>query len=286
VSSWPSATTRLVALLGDPVRHSLSPLMHNAAFREQGIDYVYLALPTAAVDLRRVVDVLGTIEAVGANVTIPHKETVVGICDRLTEEADLVGAVNTLTWTADGLLGENTDAIGLGQVLRDDIGLPGRASAAVLGTGGAARACAVALGRTGSPVTFIGRRLDAAEELAALAERCGAEAADGLDLTEEDVVGEAVATAALVVNATPLGMAGERLPGAFHHLTPGQIALDLVYRPPETPFLRSAREAGAETVHGVGMLVAQAAVSYRLWTGREAPTATMSAVALSALAGR
>lgn len=279
----PVASTRLVALLGWPVRHSLSPLIHNAAFREQDVDLVYVALPTLPADLGAVVSVLGRVEAVGANVTVPHKEAVIACCDRLTDEAELVGAVNTLLWQPDGLVGDDTDALGLGAVLRNDVALPPGASSVVLGTGGAARACAVALGRAGSFVTFVGRRVDAAEELAELAIECGAPEGRGIGLDETSWVADAARDATLVVNATPLGMAGEELPDPFGSLRKGQVALDLVYRPVETPFLRAAREAGVETYHGLGMLVAQAAESYRRWTGLEPPTATMSAVALAAL---
>ena len=108
---WPQASTRPVVLLGWPARHSLSPVIHNAAFAADGLDLVYLAAPCAPEGLRQVVGALGTIGAVGANVTVPHKRAVVAHCDRLTDEAELIGAVNTLSWTDDGLLGDNTDAV-------------------------------------------------------------------------------------------------------------------------------------------------------------------------------
>jgi shikimate dehydrogenase len=110
---WPTASTRLLALLGWPARHSLSPVIHNAALREQGLDLVYLALPTPPDRLRAAVEGLTAVGAVGANVTVPHKQEAVGLCDHLTPEAELIGAVNTLAWTTDGLLGDNTDAVGL-----------------------------------------------------------------------------------------------------------------------------------------------------------------------------
>lgn len=280
---WPTAATRFVALLGWPARHSLSPEMHNAAFAEHRLDLVYLALPVPPERLLAVVEALGSVGAVGANVTVPHKQTVIAACDALTEEARLVGAVNTLSWGPDGLFGDNTDASGLQTVLSDDIGLRGGAACVVLGTGGAARAAAVALGRLGAQVTVVGRRPQAAAELAGLAGRCGAAGAQGIDLAEGELVASAVEEAAVLVNATPLGMSGESLPAPFHALRAQQVALDLVYRPPETPFLAAARAAGAETHHGLGMLVGQASASYRRWTGREAPVGTMSAVALRAL---
>lgn len=280
---WPSAATRPVALLGWPVRHSLSPAMHNAAFREVGLDLVYLALPTPPEALGTVIDALGSVGAAGANVTVPHKESVLRRCDELTAEAELVGAVNTLSWTAEGLLGDNTDAVGLEQVLGRDLGLQPGAPAVVLGTGGAARATVVALGRLAAPVTVVGRRPDVAQRLADLAAAAGSPETDAVDLAERDWVVAAVRQAELVINATPLGMGEERLPDPFRELTEGQVAYDLVYNPPDTPFLQDARSCGAEAHHGLGMLVAQAAASFRRWTGQEAPAATMSAVATAAL---
>ncbi|MDP9021856.1 MAG: shikimate dehydrogenase [Actinomycetota bacterium] len=280
---WPTASTRLVVLLGWPVRHSLSPVMHNSAFREQGLDLVYVVLPTPPDALATVVEALGAVGAIGANVTVPHKEEVTGLCDRLTDEARLVGAVNTLVWGPEGLVGDNTDAVGLGRVLQEDFNLPPGAPTVVLGTGGAARACVVALGRVGVPVTVIGRRRDAADDLAGLAERCGAPQGRAIGLDEDTWVGEAVAESVLAINATPLGMAGEPLPDPFHQLRADQMALDLVYRPAETPFLEAARASGAEAHHGLGMLVAQAAASYRRWTGQDAPIGIMSAAAVAEL---
>lgn len=280
---WPTSRTRPVVLLGWPVAHSISPAMHNAAFREQALDLVYLALPTSPGDLHRVVDALGAVGAVGGNVTVPHKETVRLLCDSLTEEAELVGAVNTLVWDADGLRGDNTDAVGLEGVLGEELGIGPADGAVVLGTGGAARAAVVALGRLGCAVTVVGRRPDAAETLASLAETAGASEVDAIDSADPTWVPAAIGRARLVVNATSLGMAGEELPAPFHALGSGHIAYDLVYNPPETPFLASARAAGAEAHHGLGMLVGQAAASYRSWTGQEAPRSTLSAAALAAL---
>lgn len=286
LATWPSATTRLVALLGWPARYSLSPTVHNAAFRELGLDLVYLALPTPSERLAEVVGALEAVEAVGANVTVPHKRAVVACCDELTEEARLVGAVNTLSWTADGLLGDNTDAVGLGHVFRDDLGTRPEDRVVVLGTGGAARATVVAAARHGCPVTVVGRRADAATELAELAGRAGAPQSGAVDLADVEAVGGAVAEAGVVVNATPLGMRGEALPDAFLDLRAHQTALDLVYDPPETPFLLAARERGADAHHGLGMLIAQAGASLQRWTGHAPPLNTMSAVALHALAAR
>jgi shikimate dehydrogenase len=280
---WPTAATRLLALLGWPARHSLSPVMHNAALREQRLDLVYLALPTPPEAVATVVAGLGAAGAVGANVTVPHKRAVVDLCDHLTPEADLIGAVNTLVWNTDGLLGDNTDAAGLRAALTADVDVHATDPVAVLGTGGAARAAVVAVGRLGCPVTVVGRRAEAADELAALATAAGASDGRGVDLADEEAVDEVVGAARIVCNATPVGMAEDRLPARFEALEPGQIAYDLVYTPAVTPFLRAAKERGAEWHNGLGMLIGQAAASYRRWTGQEPPEATMSAAALGAL---
>lgn len=282
---WPSAATRLVVLLGWPARHSLSPQMHNAAFAEHDLDLVYLAAPTPPESLAGVVAALGNMGAVGANVTVPHKQRVLELCDHLTDEARLVGAVNTLAWTADGLVGDNTDATGLQGALHADIGLGGGERYVVLGTGGAARAAVTAVGRLAGQLTVVGRRGKAAEELAALGERAGATEVAALAI-DHGALAASVADARVVVNATPLGMAGERLPDPFHSLDAGQVAYDLVYDPARTPFLTSAHERGVAAHNGLGMLVGQAAQSYRIWTGREAPFAVISAVATAALAER
>jgi shikimate dehydrogenase len=281
--AWPTASTRPVVLLGWPARHSISPQLHNAAFAEHDLDLVYLALPTRPADLLGVVRMLGAVGAIGANVTVPHKRAVVAACDELTREAELIGAVNTLAWGPDGLVGDNTDATGLQDALTNDVALSADAEVVVLGTGGAARAAVVAVGRIGCRLTVVGRRPDAAAELATMGQRAGAGAATAIDLGDRPAVAAAVAAGRVVVNATSLGLEGEELPPPFRQLTADQVAYDLVYRPPQTPFLAAARRNGAAAHNGLGMLIGQAAAAYRRWTGRDAPLGILSAAALAAL---
>lgn len=278
--AWPTAATRGLAVLGWPVGHSLSPVMHNAALRAQGHDLVYLALPVPPEQLADVVAALAAVEFVGANVTVPHKQTVVACCDHVTDEARLVGAVNTLSWTDDGLVGHNTDTVGLERALRD-VGHADGTSTVVLGTGGAARAAVVALARLGSPTVVVGRRPDAAVEVAEIAVETGGDAR-ALALDDPDVAG-VVADAGTVINATSLGLQGEPLPAPFMSLRVEQLAQDLVYNPPNTPFLQAAGAAGARAEHGLRMLVHQAAAAYEGWTGTPAPVEVMTAAARSAL---
>ena len=285
-TAWPTASTRIVVLLGWPARHSLSPQLHNAAFRADGLDLVYLAVPTPPAAVHDVVAALGAVEVVGANVTVPHKRAVVEACDVLTEEARLVGAVNTLHWTEDGLVGDNTDARGLGEALTADLAPAAGERWVLLGTGGAARAAAVALGRLAGAVTVVGRRQGAAQDVADLAARAGAADVEVVLTEEVERLSDAVAAARTVLNATPLGMSGEPLPAPFMALRADQVAYDLVYDPAQTPFLAAARSRGAAGYHGLGMLVGQAAVSYERWTGRTAPRATMLEAATAALAAR
>ncbi len=287
-ATWPTAATRPVFLLGWPARHSLSPVIHNAAFRADGLDLVYLAAPVPPDRVVEVVGALGAMGAVGANVTVPHKRAVLPACDLLTEEAQLIGAVNTLHLGEDGLVGDNSDARGLVRALDDDIDEVAGAHAVLLGTGGAARAAAVALGRLRACVHVVGRRADAARDIADLGERAGSPHTEVVVLGtgDEATLATATATARVVINATPLGMAGEELPAALHHLDAGQVAYDLVYEPAETPFLASARQRGAAAHNGLAMLLGQAAVSYERWTGRAAPVGVMRAAVDEVLRAR
>lgn len=280
---WPTASTRALAVLGWPVAHSLSPVMHNAALAAQGVDLVYLALPVQPEELLDSVSALGRVGFVGANVTVPHKEAVMAACDDLTEEARLVGAVNTLTWSDGSLVGHNTDAVGLQWALVE-AGTGDGGAAVILGTGGAGRAAVVACARLGMDVTVVGRRPDAARDVAEVGLAAGGTARSLA--VDDPAVTAAVGDASAVLNATPLGMQREDLPSPFMDLHPGQLAYDLVYTPPDTPFLLAAASAGARIEHGLSMLVHQAAVAYEGWTGQAAPVEVMrSAAAEAALAG-
>jgi shikimate dehydrogenase len=256
-----TARTALVCLLGDPVAHSLSPQLHTAAFAASGVDAVYVACavtdPTAAVDG---LDVLG---ALGANVTVPHKRAVWAHVPRRTAEAQAIGAANTLFRDEGRWVADNTDAAGVHHVLTEDVRLQPGDGVVVFGAGGAARAVAVALGRLGARVRVEARRVAPAAAVQQLAAAAGAG-----DLS-------AAGEARLVINATPLGLHGERLPERFHALRDGQAALDLVYGPAATPFVADARARGLRAWDGLGMLVAQAGASFVRWTGRPAPLSAM-----------
>jgi shikimate dehydrogenase len=265
----------VVGVIGWPVAHSLSPVIHNSAFAALDMDWVYVPLP---VPPGRVGDALAGLRGLGlrgANVTMPHKTAVAGLIDDLSDDAVRLSAVNTIVAGADGLTGHNTDAPGFDRFLRRDAGFdPAGRDALVFGAGGAARACALALARGGlSSLTVALRDPARAEGLRRTLE--------GLDTELAVVEFEAAAnvSASLIVNATPLGARGEELP--LPPLGPEVLAVDLLYRPRQTPLQVAARAAGGVAFGGMGLLLHQAALSFELWTGHPAPMDVMSAAALA-----
>ena len=276
-----TASTGLVVILGDPVGHSLSPTLHNAAFRAQGLDLVYLACRVAPDALPAAIAGLDVLGASGANITIPHKEAVCAMVTDRSPEAEATGAANTLVRSPEGWTAHNTDVAGFLAPLAG-YDLDG-VDATVLGAGGAARAVAYALLTAFSPsrVTIASRRVGQADALAeALAPHDARGVLRTAPLTEAP-------PARLVVNCTPLGMQGmeDLSPFGSGALGPGQIAYDLVYRPAQTRFLLDAQAHGADAIGGLPMLLGQAAAAYRLWTGRDMPTDIARRAALDALAG-
>lgn len=272
--------TRVAGVIGVPVRHSLSPALHNAAFAAAGLDWVYVAFEVAAGDVGRALDGVRAFGLGGLSVTMPHKADAAALVDECSEDAALLGAVNCVVPVGMGRLrGENTDGDGFVASLAE-VGVDPRGMCcAVLGAGGAARAVIVALARAGAAEVRVANRTPS-----------GAVAAAGLvgavGRVADDVAG-AVGGADLVVNATPVGMGDDPTsPVAAGALLPGQVVADLVYVPVETPLLAMARLAGAVPVGGLGMLVHQAAHAFRLWTGVEAPVAAMRAAAEAELGGR
>lgn len=278
-----SGRTRLAAVIGDPVRHSLSPTIHNAGFSAVDLDWVFLAFEVPAGGGRGAVEAMRVLGIDGLSVTMPHKADVAAAVDKVSPAARALGAVNAVVREGAVLVGENTDGDGFVNALRVDEGVDAAGMRClVVGAGGAARAVVRALELAGAAEVIVAaRREDAAERAAALAPKVGrvgtVDEADG---------------AALVVNATPVGM-GEvttldapDLPVPEERLGSGQLVVDLVYHPLLTPLLAAARRRGAVAVNGVGMLLHQAAIAFRLWTGEDAPLEAMSAALIAELARR
>lgn len=255
-------------VIGDPVEHSLSPQMHNAAFREREIDAVYELWPTPLPGLPERIASLRMPGALGANVTVPHKQAVMLLVDHVTGTARSIGAVNTVIPSQDGLVGDNTDAYGFRSSIQEKFGPTRIRSAVILGAGGASRAVIVALREMGVERLVLTNRTDA--RAAALAQEFEVEM-----VPWAEVVDEAFPGAELLVNATSLGWHGEMPVGAddLAQMPPMAIVIDLTYR--ETPLLREAAGRGFRVLDGLGMLVHQGARAFELWTGIEAPVDVM-----------
>ncbi len=275
----PGARTQLAAVIGDPVRHSLSPRLHNAAYGALAMDWVYLAFEVAAGDVAAAVAGARALGVRGLSVTTPHKEAALAAADRASPLAERLGAANTLVIDKGEVVAESTDGDGLVADLRAAGYEPAGKVAAVIGAGGAARAAIAALGAAGArEVLVVNRSADNAARAAELAGSVGRAAPP-----------EAVADAAVVLQATPVGLGGrgegnELLGAVAVHLGAGQLVYDFVYHPPVTSFLAAAAGAGAAVRNGLGMLVHQAALQFELFCGEAAPLSVMWA-AVAAEAG-
>ncbi|MBI5481616.1 MAG: shikimate dehydrogenase [Deltaproteobacteria bacterium] len=274
-----SSNSRLCGLIGWPVRHSLSPAMHNAAFAATGLDGVYLGFEVPPERLHRAMKGMAALGFLGCNLTVPHKETARGACGRLDPDAQRFGAVNTLTFEDGTAVGHNTDAAGFLRALQVELGCdPQGARALVLGAGGVARAVVGALMQAGADVIAVAARTPGRAEvlLDALAFACGRV----VPWTETEVRAE-VAQAELVVSCLP----PEAQPLGLEALPARAVVLDVAYER-ETALLRAAHRAGARAAGGLEMLVQQGALSFELWTRQAAPIDIMRAAAQAELAAR
>ena len=269
--------TQYIALIGYPLGHSISPLFQQAALDHLNLDVKYLAWEVAPEGLAGALERLRRPENLGANATIPYKEKVLPSLDRLEGQAREIGAVNTIAKEKGSLVGYNTDGQAFLQALRENGGLEPRGrNVVLLGAGGAARALAFSLLRAGiRSLTIYNRGLKRARKLAGdlqeiLAHGQGVQALPW----EERLSG--LPPCQLIVQATPLGTGEDSTSPLPAQLIPrGVLAYDLVYNPPETPFLKEAKKAGARALGGLPMLVYQGAASFELWTGQNAPLEVM-----------
>jgi shikimate dehydrogenase len=265
---------QLFGVLGDPIEHSLSPAMHNAAFVACGLPHLYLryrvpadALPEALADARR-------LRLGGVNLTVPLKEAAMGLVDELTPEAEDVGAINTIVASPRGLVGDNTDARGFLRSLAGRVRLE-RARVVVIGAGGSARAVGTALASAGvEHVTIANRTPARAQELAdrVAARANGRVAAVGLDALDDPRLLDGTA---LVVNTTSAGLGDATIPMRFTATPRTCVFMDLVYGARPTAFLRAATRARRPVLDGAGMLLHQGAIAFEAWTRRAAPLDAM-----------
>ncbi len=281
--------TDVYAILGFPVGHSRSPIMHNRAFAALGLAAVYVPFAVAPEKLSAAISGIRALGMRGANVTLPHKSAVMALLDHVEPDALAIGAVNTLYRDGERLCGTNTDAEGLARALREaSVQLAG-ARVTLLGAGGAARASLVGLARAGAArITVVARRLAEAQgivaELASAVQPCELCALGLADVSLPQIF----AATDLLVQATSATLNGGPAAEAFiaglpvAALPASAVVTDLVYRPLETALLRAASQRGLRTVDGLGMLLHQGALAFERWTGRAAPLSVMRAALLDA----
>ncbi|PPD58242.1 shikimate dehydrogenase [Dehalogenimonas etheniformans] len=270
--------TRMIALLGNPVAQSVSPAMQNAAFRALEQKYIYLAFQVPPAALGEAINVVRGLGFRGANITIPHKTTVIPLLDNTDPHAKRIGAVNTVLNENGKLTGYNTDAPGFLVALRRGGFEPKGEKAVVLGAGGAARAVVFALRDAGTTIAIINRSHESAVNLARETE------SSSFELSESGLR-SAMAGSSLVVNTTSLGMSPNAgsTPLPVQFLRQGLFVFDTVYRPRQTRLLREAEAAGCKILGGLEMLVEQGALAFELWTGKTAPRDVMRQAAAEAL---
>lgn len=269
-----SGSTRVAAVIGDPIAHSLSPAIMNAGFAEAGLDWVFTAFRVPAGGAAGAIAAMRALDLGGLSVTMPHKAEVAEVVDRVTPAAEALRAVNCVGWEGSDLVGRSTDGDGLVLALRHEPGIDvAGLRVAVLGAGGAARSIVLALADAGAAEVLVVNRTP--ERAAAAVELAPqrARTADAGELHGCD----------LVVNATSVGMGDGQMPLDAALLRAGQVVVDIVYHPLTTPLLEAAAAVGARPVDGIGMLVGQAALAFSAWTGTDAPLAAMRRGALAAI---
>jgi shikimate dehydrogenase len=279
-----SGKTKICALIGDPVEHTMSPAMHNAAFQKMGLDYLYIPFRVVPEQLSQAVAGLRALNVAGFNVTIPHKVAVIPLLHSLDPLAEKIGAINTVVNINGKLKGYNTDAEGFYRVLLEQGFSPQGKNIVLLGAGGAARAIAYILAEQGARLTILNRlqELDWAENIAQFI----------LDDLHKEVkffelgdIAEAMPGADLLVNATSVGMTPaddvSPVPAALLEKVP--VVFDIVYNPLKTRLLKEAAAAGAKTITGIDMLAWQGALAFEKWTGKTAPVDLMRREAVKML---
>jgi shikimate dehydrogenase len=271
-----SAETQLFGIMGSPIDHSLSPLMHNAAFEAMGIPAIYVPFQVKAEDLGKATMALRALGVSGVNVTLPHKGAVIEFLDEIDQSAKQVGAVNTIVQRNRKLTGYNTDAAGFLLSLRKDAHFdPEGKRAVILGAGGAASAVALALAGAGvRRIVIANRSKTRAEVLAKRVHKFFQRETLPVALDESRALYWLIRESDLLINATSLGLAkGDRVGLNPNSLHPKLLVFDLVYR--ETALLKMAKRRGLKTLDGLGMLVSQGAKSFELFTGKRAPFRVM-----------
>ena len=277
--------TRVVGIIGNPLGHTLSPTIHNAAFDYMGLNWCYVPFPVEEGRLTEAIDGIRSLRLGGVNVTMPFKTDVLPLLDEVTTFAQSVGAVNTVLMDKGRLIGYNTDGRGFYTSLARDVGyeVKGR-RVLILGAGGAARSVTVSLALAGvSSITIVNRSADRSRQLTEIIESSAPEVSVSW-LTPDDNYDLVVADSDIIINATPLtAFQGSVLRVPVAMLNRNQLVCDLNYSLYQPPLLQEAEARGAQVVDGKGMLLYQAAAAFEIWTGLEAPVEVMRMALLKAL---
>lgn len=274
-----AGTTKLLGVIGHPIEHSLSPVMHNAAIASLGLDYVYLPLPVKPEDLEVAIAGFAAINLKGFSVTIPHKQAIIPFLSEVSPVAQAVGAVNTVWRTETGWAGTNTDVEGFLAPLRDNNRDWSQTTAAVLGNGGAARAVVAGCAQLGcAEVRVFGRSWEKLNDF--LDSWLDSPLPVKLSVHRWEELSNLISKTDLLVNATPIGMYPhiDRSPldaGVMEKLPPNAIAYDLIYTPNPTQFLKQAQMSGAIAIDGLEMLVQQGAAALEIWLQQPVPVDIM-----------
>jgi shikimate dehydrogenase len=270
-----SGKTKLYGIFGYPVEHTFSPGMHNAAFHKLHLDACYIPFSVSPENLGEATKALIPLGLCGVNITIPHKGKIITYLDELSEDARLIGAVNTIEIKDGKLIGHNTDGRGFLRSLRDNTGFNPRGKQIfIIGSGGAARAVGFSLALAGTkkimftdldPVKAVALVTDITEKTGRLVE-----------YVKHESVAQSAAKAHCIINATPLGLKRvDPLPIPRENIQKKHLICDLVYNPAETKFLQAARANGAKILPGIGMLLYQGVIAFEIWTGQKAPITIM-----------
>jgi shikimate dehydrogenase len=279
-----SGKTKVCGIIGDPIEHTMSPVMHNAAFQKLDLDFVYLPFRVKKEELSRAVDGVRALNIKGLNVTIPHKVAIIPFLDKLDPLAEKIGAINTIVNDEGVLTGYNTDATGFLQALLEQGVEPEGKTTVILGAGGASRGISFILAERGAHLVILNRKSGRVEELAQRITRVFKKEVTALPLNEENLA-KVLARADILVNTTSVGMNPDidETPVRARLLESGMIVFDIVYNPVQTRLLKEAEAAGAKTINGLEMLVWQGAMAFEKWTGQKAPLDLMKKEAIKAL---
>lgn len=277
--------TKVLGIFGYPVGHSFSPLMHNAAIEAAGIPYIYVPFEVSPENLEPAINGIRSLGIVGVNITVPHKEKVIPFLDEITEEASLIGSINTIENKNGRLIGHNTDSRGYIRSLQEDAGFdPKGKKALIIGAGGAARGVIAGLAVNGiAEIVITNRTFEKGEALAAefgsKFKEIKFSAHPLSSLKDPDIL----SSLDLVVNTTSTGLEGKTVDVELSFTPLYALISDIAYTPPLTPFLKQAREAGRRTLDGIGMLSYQGVISFEIWTSNKAPVDVMKKALIEAV---